>query len=81
MTEPYGICVDDSSTNSSILNSYTVPLPLIRSPHIIIKQSRLSVNSVLGIHGSFSDSDVSSSHSQRDIDSFPSGQANDLFSS
>ena len=55
--------MDDSSSDSSILDSYTVPSPLIHGPPAIIKQSRFSVNAVLGIHGSFSDSDTSSSHS------------------
>ena len=80
MTEPYVIRLDDSSSDSSILDSYTVPSPIIRSPPTIIKQSRFSVNAVLGIHGSFSDSDTSSSHSQPDVDNLDSVEASDVFS-
>ena len=56
-----------------------MPSPLIRSPPTIIKQSRFSVNAVLGIRGSFSDSDTSSSHSQPDVDNLDSVEASVVF--
>ena len=78
MTEPDVICIADSTSVASSSDSFTVPMPLIHSPPSIVKQGRLSLNAVLGIHGSFSDSDDSSMHSQQAVDSLHSRDASDL---
>lgn len=64
MTEPDVICIADSTSVASSSDSFTVPMPLLHSPPSIVKQGRLSLNAILGVHGSFSDSDESSLHSQ-----------------
>ena len=77
MTEPDVICIADSTSVSSSSDSFTAPMPIIHSPPSIVKQGRLSLNAVLGIHGSFSDSDDSSMHLQQAVDILHSRAASD----